>query len=101
MYLISSMLQLEEGSVDLFSKSVKEDNLEIDMDGVEKPMTIDVYIQAWQNQIWEPGFMGMFKEKDYYSKTKAFKDQRHTDLAVKRVVFRYEFISLFSFNSTS
>jgi hypothetical protein len=101
MYLISSMLQLEEGSVDLFSKSVKEDNLEIDMDGVEKPMTIDVYIQAWHNQIWEPGFMGMFKGKDSYNKTKAFKDQRHTDLAVKRVVFRYEFISLFSFNSTS
>jgi hypothetical protein len=95
------MLQLEEGAVDLFLKSIKEDGLEIDMDGVEKPRTIDVYVQAWHNQIWEPRFMEMFKGKDSYSKTKAFKDQRHIDLAVKRVVFRYEFISLFSFNSTS
>jgi hypothetical protein len=44
------------------------------MDGVEKPRTIDVYVQAWHNQIWEPGFMGMFKGKDSYNKTKAFKD---------------------------
>jgi hypothetical protein len=100
MWLISSMLQLEEGAVDLFSKSVKEDGLEIDMDGIEKPRTIDVYVQAWHNQIWELGFMGIFKGKESYSKTKAFKDQRHTDLAVKRVVFKYEFISQFSFTST-
>jgi hypothetical protein len=95
------MLQREEGAVDLFLKSVKEDGLEIDMDGVEKLRTINVYIQAWHNQTWEPGFMGMFKGKDSYNKTKAFKDQRHMDLVVKRVVFRYEFIFLFSFNSTS
>jgi hypothetical protein len=43
---MSSILQLDEGSVDLFSKSIKEDNLEINMDVVEKPKTIDVYVQA-------------------------------------------------------
>jgi hypothetical protein len=98
---MSSILQLEEGSVDLFSKSVKKDNLEIDVDVVEKPKTIDVYVQAWQNQIWESGFTGIFKRKDSYTKTKAFKEQRHTDLAVKRVVFRYQFSSLLAFISTS
>jgi hypothetical protein len=86
---MSSILQLEEGSVDLFSKNVKEDNLEIDTDVVEKPKTIDGYVQAWHNQIWEPRFTGIFKRKDSYTKTKAFKEQRHTDLAVKQVVFRY------------
>jgi hypothetical protein len=101
MWLISSLLQLEESAVDLFSKSVKEDGLEIDMDVVEKPKTIDVYVQAWHNQIWEPGFSGIFKGKDSYSKTKAFKDQRQTDLAVKRVVFRYQFFSQLAFNSTA
>jgi hypothetical protein len=89
MWLMSSILQLEEGSVDLFSKNVKEDNLEIDTDVVEKPKTIDGYVQAWHNQIWEPRFTGIFKRKDSYTKTKAFKEQRHTDLAVKQVVFRY------------
>jgi hypothetical protein len=44
MWLISSMLQLEEGAVDLFSKIVKEDGLTIDMEVVEKPRTIDVYV---------------------------------------------------------
>jgi hypothetical protein len=38
------MLQLEEGVVDLFSKIVKEDGLEIDMQVVGKPKTIDKYI---------------------------------------------------------
>jgi hypothetical protein len=98
---MSSILQLEEGSIDVFSKNVKEDNLEIDMDVVEKPKTIDVYDQAWHNQIWEPGFPGIFKEKDSYTKTKAFKEQRYTDLAVKRVVFRYQFSSQLVFISTS
>jgi hypothetical protein len=37
--------------------------------------------------------MGWFKGKESYSKTKAFKDHRYTDLAVKHVVFKYEFIS--------
>jgi hypothetical protein len=99
MWLISSMLQLEEGAVDLFSKTVKEDGLEIDMEVVDKPKTIDKYVQAWHNQIWEHGFMGLFKGKDDHSKTKAFLEHTHTDLAVKRVVFRYEFISQMALNS--
>jgi hypothetical protein len=67
MWLMSSILQLEEGSVDLFSKNIKEDNLEINIDVVEKPKTIDVYVQAWHNQIFEPGFTGIFKGKDSYT----------------------------------
>jgi hypothetical protein len=43
--------------------------------------------------------MGWFKGKDSYSKTKAFVEHRHTDLAVKRVVFMYEFISQMALNS--
>jgi hypothetical protein len=43
------MLQLEEGVVDLFSKIVKDDGLVIDMEVVEKPRTIDEYVQAWHN----------------------------------------------------
>jgi hypothetical protein len=86
------MLQLEEGIANLNAKTVKDDGLEIDMQVVEMPRTIDEYVQTWRNQIWEHGFMGWFRKKDNYSKTKAFEDHRHTDLAVKRVVFRYEFI---------
>ena len=98
---MSSILQLEEGSLDLFSKSVKKDNLEIDMDVVEKSKTIDVYVQAWHNQIWKLGFTSIFKKKDSYTKTKAFEEQRHTDLVVKQVVFKYQFNSQLAFISTS
>jgi hypothetical protein len=45
--------------------------------------------------------MGIFKEKDPYTKTKAFKDQRQTDLVVKQVVFSYEFNSQLAFISNS
>jgi hypothetical protein len=82
------MLQLEDGVVELFSKAVKEDGLLIDMEVPEKPKTIDVYIQGWHNQIWEHGFISFFKGKDSYTKSKAFQDQKLTDLAIKRVVFR-------------
>jgi hypothetical protein len=99
MWLISSILQLEESVVDLFSKTVKEDISTIDMEVAEKPKTIDVYVQAWHNRIWKHGFMGIFKGKENYSKTKAFKDQRQIDLAVKRLVFMYEFNSQLAFIS--
>jgi hypothetical protein len=72
---------------------VKEDELTIDMEVAEKPRTIDVYVQSWHNQVWERGFMGIFKGKDSYNRTKTFKDQRGTNLAIKRVVFRYGFSS--------
>jgi hypothetical protein len=90
MCLVSSMLQLEEGSIDLYTKTVKEDGLTIDMEVAEKPRTIDAYVQVWHIRVWEHGFIGIFKGKDSHSRTKAFKDQRQTDLAVKRVVFRCE-----------
>jgi hypothetical protein len=48
--------------------------LTIDMEVAEKPRTIDVYVQAWYNRVWEHGFMGIFKGKDSYSRTKAFKE---------------------------
>jgi hypothetical protein len=55
---ICSLLQLEEGSVDLFSKTVKDNRIEIDMQANESLKTIDRYVQAWRNQIWDHGFMG-------------------------------------------
>ena len=82
------LLQLEDGAVDLFSNTIKDDGLLIDMEVLEKPRTLDIYLQGWHNQIWDQGFPSFFKRKDNYSKSKAFQDQRHTDLAVKRAVFR-------------
>ena len=85
-------MHLEECSIDLFSKIVKDDGIEIDMQPNESLKTIDRYVQAWYNQIWDHGFMGWFRRSDTYSKLKAFTEHRHTDLNVKRVLYRYEII---------
>jgi len=79
---------LEDGAVELFSNAVKDDGLLVEMDVPEKPRSIDVYIQGWHNQIWDQGFISFFKGKDSYTKSKAFQDQKQTELAVKRAVFR-------------
>ena len=43
--------------------------------------------------------MDLFKKKDNYNTTKAFLEYKHIDLAIKRVVFRYKFISQMALNS--
>ena len=85
-----SLLQLEESVVDLFSKTVKDNSLAIDLDVAQKPRSLSQYIQAWHNHIWEMGFVGFFAGKESYTKTKAFLDQKQIDLAVKRVIYRYD-----------
>jgi hypothetical protein len=85
------ILQLEEGAVQMFAKTIEEDGLEICTEGMQKHRTLDEYVQAWRNQIWEYGYSGWFKGKDAYTKTKAFEDHPNSNLAIKRVIFRCEF----------
>jgi hypothetical protein len=90
----SMILQLEEGAVQMLAKTIEEDGLEICTEGMLKPRTLDEYVQAWRNQIWEYGYSGWFKGKDFYKKTKKFEDHPNSTLAVKRVIFRFEFNGL-------
>jgi hypothetical protein len=90
----SMILQLEEGAVQMLAKTIEEDGLEICTEGMLKPRTLDEYVQAWRNQIWEYGYSGWFKGKDFYKKTKKFEDHPNSTLAVKRVIFRLEFNGL-------
>jgi hypothetical protein len=86
---LSFFLQLEDGAVAMYSKTIDEDGLEISTPGDVKPRTVVEYVKAWRNQIWDYGFLGWFRGKDSYSKTKAFEEHWDTDLAVKRVIYRY------------
>jgi hypothetical protein len=86
----SIILQLEDGTVALLSKAIKEDSLEICTEGMQRPRIVDEYVQAWRNQIWEYGYMGWFKGKDAYTKTKAFEDQWNTDLAIKHITYSFD-----------
>jgi hypothetical protein len=54
-------LQLEDGAVLFFSKTIEDDGLEITTPGNFKPRTMDEYVQAWRNQIWEYGYSRWFR----------------------------------------
>jgi hypothetical protein len=43
------ILQLEDGVVQMLAKTIKEDGLEICSEGMQKPRSLDEYIQAWRN----------------------------------------------------
>jgi hypothetical protein len=45
MWPFSSLLQLEEGAIDLFLKTVKDDGLAIDLDVAQKPKSISLYFR--------------------------------------------------------
>ena len=45
------LLQLEDGIVDLLAKAIDEDGLEMCIESIQKPRTIDEYVQAWHNKI--------------------------------------------------
>jgi hypothetical protein len=81
-------LQLEEATIAKFEKTNMEDGLNLDMecDGHLRPL--EKYIEEWRIQVWEQGF---FKDKESYSKTVAFGEHKHTNLVVKRVIFKYSF----------
>jgi hypothetical protein len=82
-------LQLEEASIAKFEKTSMEDGLQLDMESDGHPCALEKYIEAWRIQLWEHGFLGYFKGKESYSKTAAFGEHKHIDLAVKHVIFRY------------
>jgi hypothetical protein len=54
-------LQLEDGALVVFLKTIDEDGLEISTPGDVKPRIVDEYVQAWRNHIWDYGFIGWFK----------------------------------------
>jgi hypothetical protein len=66
-----------------------EDGLQLDMECIGHPRPLEKYIEDWQIHIWEHRFLGFFKGKDAYLKTKAFGKHKYTDLAAMHVIFRY------------
>ena len=47
-FLCSSSLivQLEEGAIQMLANTIEEDNLEICTEGMQKPRSVDEYVQA-------------------------------------------------------
>jgi hypothetical protein len=87
--MLEICFQLQETSVEQFEKTVKDDDIPILISTLDdSPLQLDEYVEFWRVRIWDYGFAHMFRGKDSFSKTKAFKDQKQCDLAVRRVLFR-------------
>ena len=82
---------MQDTSLKKFKNIVKEDNFSLKQDLVDKPATIEEYVESWQVCIWEPRFISMFCGKDAFSKAKAFKETKLWNLTIKRVIYRYAF----------
>lgn len=76
----------------MYEKTVKDDNITLNQEIDDIPAPIEDYVERWRVRIWDHGFTAMFKGKDAFSKTKAFKETKNTDLAVRRVLYRYDLI---------
>jgi hypothetical protein len=94
------ILQLDDGAIALLTKAIEEEGLDICTEGMQKHRTVDEYVEAWRIQIWDYGYMGWFRGKEAYTKTKAFEDHRSTNLAIKRIIFRYDSSHPFNMNDT-
>jgi hypothetical protein len=62
---------------------VKDNNIALKQGLEVESATIEDYVESSRIRIWEHGFIAMFRGKEAYSKTKAFKDTKFTDLAVR------------------
>lgn len=80
--------QLEEAVAEEFDAVVKEDNLLMKSDLPEKPRSPQEYVQACRVKLWLHAFPSLLRSKSTFSRSKAFKDHKYIDLAVKRVVWR-------------
>ena len=67
---------------------MKDENIILKLDLEVNPTTIEVYMEYWRVQIWKHGFIAISCAKDAYKKTKAFKDTKFIDLAIKHVLYR-------------
>jgi hypothetical protein len=82
-------LQLKEASIAKFEKTNMEDGLQLDMEYDGHLRALENFIESFNIHLCNHVFLGFFKGKESYSKTAVFGKHKHTDLAVKRVIFRY------------
>jgi hypothetical protein len=52
---------------------------------------IGPYVETWRIVLWDHAFWWLFKKDSSYSKSTPFKEQEGTDVAVKRILYRYIF----------
>jgi len=83
------LLQIEDAAVEYFDNVVKKDNLPINMETPLEPEYLPDYIEGWRRKIWDHAFGPILKRANVFKKSDSFTNYDGSDLAVKRVLFRY------------
>ncbi len=94
---ISGSFKLEEAAKAEFMSIIKSENIEVHWSANDELDTIGNYVETWRIVLWDHAFWWLFKKDSSYSRSKAFKDQEGTDVATKRLLYRYNFFQLYIF----
>lgn len=71
---------------------MRQDRIPIDMESALEPMSLAEYIEDCRMKLWDCAFISTFKGHDCFKKLDDFVGFKGADLAVRRVLFRYEIL---------
>lgn len=71
---------------------IKSENIEVHWSANDELDTIGDYVETWRIVLWDHAFWWLFKKISSYTRSKAFKDQEGTDVAIKRLLYMYIFL---------
>lgn len=92
-------LQISEQAAISFDEMMRQDRIPIDMNSPLEPLTLSSYIEESRIQLWDHAFTSYFRGHDAFKKSDEFVGFRGADLAVRRVLFRYETLYCLPFHS--
>ena len=78
-----------------FDDVVKQDNINIDMNVPLQLDTLVDYLEGWRRKIWDHGFLAHLRGAKYFKKSDNFSTYEGSQHAIRRVLFRYVFVSFF------
>ena len=81
----------------MFDNIVKKDELPLNMDSPLEPESFVDYVEGWRIRVWDHAFLGQFRGHDTFRKSDDFKKHKGADAVVKRVIYRYKYLSEFSY----
>jgi len=76
-------------AVEYYDNVVQKDNLQVNMNTPLEPELLTEYVEGWRRKIWDQGFGPILKGASAFKKFDSFATYEGSDLAVKRILFRY------------
>ena len=92
--MILFFFQVEDATLQYFEDVVKQDGMNIDMKVPQQPETLQEYLEGWRRKIWDQGFLTYLRGANYFKKSDNFAAYEGSQLAVRRVLFRFVQIHL-------